>query len=219
MGTIPNLTGRARLHVLVVLILILLLIPIAVMAAGGPFADDDSSMFEEDIEWLAAHGITLGCNPPTNDMFCPADNVTRGQMAAFLHRFADDQANVAYMVAQDSTTAIAGVDLYETVLELTGLPAGTYQVMAKGEFQNTEVHTEGFPRCKLVAGTEFDTTSPNVVAGEIVPWTMTALTYLAEDNSTVHLDCRDHGELVSLSYTRLTAVGVNDIVIQSPSTP
>jgi hypothetical protein len=30
--------------------------------------------------------VTLGCNPPANDKFCPDDKVTRGQMAAFLTR-------------------------------------------------------------------------------------------------------------------------------------
>jgi Tol biopolymer transport system component len=51
------------------------------------FTDVDSAnIFESDICWLAAEGITLGCNPPTNDEFCPDDNVTRGQMAAFLVR-------------------------------------------------------------------------------------------------------------------------------------
>ncbi|RLE26461.1 MAG: hypothetical protein DRJ50_00860 [Actinobacteria bacterium] len=54
--------------------------------AGGTFTDDDTSIFEADIEWLASEGITRGCNPPTNDRFCPDNNVTRGQMAAFLVR-------------------------------------------------------------------------------------------------------------------------------------
>ncbi len=53
------------------------------------FVDDDDSIFEPDIEWLAAEGITQGCNPPTNDRFCPNDPVTRGQMAAFLVRALD----------------------------------------------------------------------------------------------------------------------------------
>lgn len=53
------------------------------------FTDDDASIFEADIEWLAAEGITRGCNPPVNDLFCPDDPVTRGQMAAFLHRALD----------------------------------------------------------------------------------------------------------------------------------
>jgi hypothetical protein len=52
----------------------------------GSFSDDDGSIFETDIEWLAGEGITRGCNPPVNDMFCPHDPVTRGQMAAFLAR-------------------------------------------------------------------------------------------------------------------------------------
>jgi S-layer family protein len=53
---------------------------------GNSFTDDDGSIFENDIAKLAAAGITAGCNPPTNDNFCPDDNVTRGQMAAFLRR-------------------------------------------------------------------------------------------------------------------------------------
>jgi Lysyl oxidase/S-layer homology domain len=47
------------------------------------FTDDDTSIFEGDINRLAAAGITGGCGP---DSFCPSGLVTRGQMAAFLHR-------------------------------------------------------------------------------------------------------------------------------------
>jgi hypothetical protein len=50
------------------------------------FADDDASVFEDDIEILAANGVTLGCNPPDNDRFCPDDPVRRDQMASFLGR-------------------------------------------------------------------------------------------------------------------------------------
>lgn len=57
-----------------------------VMAPGGSFVDDSDSVFESDIEALAAAGITKGCNPPLNDRYCPGDLVTRGQMAAFLSR-------------------------------------------------------------------------------------------------------------------------------------
>jgi S-layer homology domain len=52
----------------------------------GTFWDDDSSIFEGAIEKLAVSGITSGCNPPSNDRFCPEDYVSRGQMAAFLSR-------------------------------------------------------------------------------------------------------------------------------------
>lgn len=51
------------------------------------FADVPSgSTFAGDIGKLATAGITRGCNPPTNDRFCPKDNVSREQMAAFLVR-------------------------------------------------------------------------------------------------------------------------------------
>jgi hypothetical protein len=53
---------------------------------GDLFGDDDGSIFEDSIDKLAEAGITRGCNPPANTNYCPNDNVTRGQMAAFLHR-------------------------------------------------------------------------------------------------------------------------------------
>lgn len=50
------------------------------------FIDDDASPFEQAIERLAAAGITAGCNPPSNDQYCPDRNITRGEMAVFLRR-------------------------------------------------------------------------------------------------------------------------------------
>lgn len=47
------------------------------------FTDDNGTTFEDDINRLAESGITKGCTPTT---YCPDDDVTRGQMAAFLHR-------------------------------------------------------------------------------------------------------------------------------------
>jgi serine protease len=51
------------------------------------------STFAEDIGRLATSGITRGCNPPSNDRFCPDDSVTRGQMAAFIVRSLELTAN------------------------------------------------------------------------------------------------------------------------------
>jgi hypothetical protein len=53
---------------------------------GDLFIDDDDSIFEHDIDCLATAGVTKGCNPPANTRYCPTSYVTRGQMAAFLHR-------------------------------------------------------------------------------------------------------------------------------------
>ncbi len=55
-------------------------------APSDPFVDTATSVHAADIASLAAAGITLGCNPPDNNRFCPGDAVTRGQMAAFLAR-------------------------------------------------------------------------------------------------------------------------------------
>ncbi len=71
-------------------------------APGDSFTDDNDSVFEGDIERLAAAGITRGCSPTA---FCPDDPITRGQMAAFLVRaygypstdvdpFTDDEESV-----------------------------------------------------------------------------------------------------------------------------
>lgn len=50
------------------------------------FTDDDGNVHEFDIEAIAEAGITYGCNPPDNTLYCPHDDVLREQMAAFLHR-------------------------------------------------------------------------------------------------------------------------------------
>lgn len=47
------------------------------------FTDDEASFAEVEINRLAASGITTGCTATT---FCPIQTVTRGQMAAFIHR-------------------------------------------------------------------------------------------------------------------------------------
>lgn len=50
------------------------------------FADSADSVFVADIAAIADAGITRGCDPPANTVFCPGEPVTRGQMAAFLSR-------------------------------------------------------------------------------------------------------------------------------------
>lgn len=53
---------------------------------GDWFTDDDTSIFEDDIDKIAQAGVTLGCNPPINDRFCPNNKVRRDQLASFLTR-------------------------------------------------------------------------------------------------------------------------------------
>ncbi len=63
-----------------------------------------TSTFFSEIEWLADGGITKGCNPPINDMFCPNDPVTRGQMAAFLNRALHLPASGNDVFSDDNTS-------------------------------------------------------------------------------------------------------------------
>ena len=53
------------------------------------FRDIHDSTHVDQIRRIAAAGITVGCNPPDNDLFCPEDPVTREQMASFLERALD----------------------------------------------------------------------------------------------------------------------------------
>jgi SpoIID/LytB domain protein len=53
------------------------------------FTDDDGSPFEASINRIAAAGVTFGCNPPENSLFCPKDPVRRDQMASFIDRALD----------------------------------------------------------------------------------------------------------------------------------
>jgi hypothetical protein len=58
-------------------------------AAEATFTDTSGNVHEANIAALAAAGITRGCNPPTNDRYCPDAPVTRAQMATFLMRAMD----------------------------------------------------------------------------------------------------------------------------------
>lgn len=102
--------------------------------SSGRFFDDDSSVFENAIEKLAASGITQGCNPPDNNRFCPDDSVTRGEMSAFLKRALEDVYPVAlpdppgsppdYWGASTATDYQAALNAYQA----GGAPLGTYVV-------------------------------------------------------------------------------------------
>ena len=94
----------------------LVVAPLTAVASHGFDDVPNSHTFHEDIGWLADAGVTRGCNPPTNDEFCPEDNVTRGQMGAFIRRFAQ------YIGAEDGTPAQA-----DNANNLNGKDATAYE--------------------------------------------------------------------------------------------
>lgn len=82
---------------LIVGVTALVVAPLTAVAAHVFNDVPESHTFHNDIAWLADAGVTRGCNPPDNTEFCPEDNVTRGQMGAFMKRFAQ------YIDAEDGT--------------------------------------------------------------------------------------------------------------------
>jgi murein DD-endopeptidase MepM/ murein hydrolase activator NlpD len=53
------------------------------------FTDDDGDQFESSIDQLRHAQVTVGCNPPDGDQFCPDQPLTRAQMATFIIRAID----------------------------------------------------------------------------------------------------------------------------------
>jgi len=84
---LPPTKGR-RLLTVVASVLVVGLIAATASAAHSFLDVPDTHTFHGDIEWMKDSGVTRGCNPPANTEYCPDDFVTRGQMAAFFHRFA-----------------------------------------------------------------------------------------------------------------------------------
>jgi predicted phosphodiesterase len=98
--------------------------------ADNPFVDDDGSIFEADIERLAAAGITRGCNPPHNDRFCPDAQVTRQEAAALLARGFGytDRGEGDWFEDDDGSIFEADIDMIMTAGVTSGCnpPANTH---------------------------------------------------------------------------------------------
>lgn len=69
-------------------------------AGRNYFWDDNSSSHEDNIDRMAAAGLTSGCG---SYVYCPNGAVTRGQMAAFLHRVESPRASPPYPAPCDAS--------------------------------------------------------------------------------------------------------------------
>jgi S-layer homology domain len=84
-------TRRRSMTLIGIVTAFLLAVPTAVWASHQFTDVPDSHIFHTGISWMKDHNITVGCNPPSNTKFCPDDNVTRGQMATFMKRLAENR--------------------------------------------------------------------------------------------------------------------------------
>ena len=87
----PAIDRRRRVTTLITTLAILIAAPLAVTASDTFNDVPDSNVHHDDITWLAENRVTLGCNPPDNDEYCPAQPVLRQQMASFMRRLAENQ--------------------------------------------------------------------------------------------------------------------------------
>jgi S-layer homology domain len=192
------------------------------------FTDDTNSTFENDINRLAASGITLGCNPPANTRFCPRQNITRGEMAAMLSRafhypvslqdrFVDDDSSVFETVIQ--TIAAQGVtlgcnppvnDRFCPDDEVTRDTMATFLTRALGLTPNTPP-----PRPAPIPGNPdgdspiptaaraIDTSHPDHVIGNGTPQSCTSAAVVAAvaQGGTITFDCGPDPHTIVMSQT------------------
>jgi len=110
--------------ILLVVSTTLLIAPLTAYATTSMFADvPNDHIFVNDINWMKTAGITNGCGDGTN--YCPNDNVTRGQMAAFMHRLATKRVvNAGTLDGRDSADFIMNPKWITKSTTFAGLGAG-----------------------------------------------------------------------------------------------
>ncbi len=105
---------------IVALITTLVVVPLTANASHQFTDVPDTNIFHDDIAWMKDNAITTGCLDGT--VYCPGDNVTRQQMAAFMRRLAEKKVvDAATAVTADDAGMLGGEapDHYETIIEGT----------------------------------------------------------------------------------------------------
>src|SRR6266542_562415 len=127
----PHRTLRRSLVVTLSVALSLLLFSLGAVAFHD-FSDVDTAAFyHDDVHWLKEMGITLGCG---GTLFCPNDPVTRGQMAAFLHRASRVHERPGFALTTLDSTGTVG--WYTSVaVGVDGRPLISYRDLINGDLR------------------------------------------------------------------------------------
>ncbi len=129
-------SSKRRYALIAALVAAILIVPAAVFASNG-FGDvPDSEIFHGDIEWMATNGITSGCG---GGNYCPDDNVTRGQMAAFMKRLATKKVVSAATAVSAETALTASTAGTAAWADIAG-----NGVIANGYYSNPDLEAVGF---------------------------------------------------------------------------
>jgi hypothetical protein len=124
--------ARRRLTTIAAAIAVVLAVPVAVIAAHSFDDVPDSNQFHDAIAWMQENGITIGCNPPANTQYCPEDNVSRQQMAAFMFRLAQTEGSAGIGVTDPADTVTVSGTTYVELLTLDATPTSEATVTLNG---------------------------------------------------------------------------------------
>jgi len=107
-------------------------VPLAVIAAHSFNDVPDSNEFHGSISWMKDNGVTVGCNPPDNTLFCPEDNVTREQMASFMRRLAQTHGTAGTNVTDPADVVTVSGLAYVELATLDATPTAEANVVLDG---------------------------------------------------------------------------------------
>jgi hypothetical protein len=124
--------ARRRLTTIAAAVAVVIALPVAVIAAHSFDDVPDSNQFHNAIGWMQENGITVGCNPPANTQYCPEDNVSRQQMAAFMFRLAQTQGSAGIGVTDPADTVTVSGTTYVELLTLEATPTSEATVTLNG---------------------------------------------------------------------------------------
>jgi hypothetical protein len=138
-------SGRARRRVttIVATLAVIIAVPVAVIAAHSFDDVPDSNQFHESIAWMQENGITIGCNPPANTLYCPEDNVSRQQMAAFMRRLAQTDGTAGAGVTDPADTVTVSGTTYVELLTLEANATAEANVTLNGHVTLSKPDTAG----------------------------------------------------------------------------
>ena len=134
-------------------------------AVSERFIDDNGNLHEDSIEAIASLGITRGCNPPLVDRFCPAVNVTRAEMAAFLVGALGDRPSPVFAGAFPDVAAGQWYTGYVERLKELGITTGNLD----GTYGPDRAVTRAEMAVFLHRAFELGLTTPGAVFGDVAP--------------------------------------------------
>jgi hypothetical protein len=129
--TISITIGRRGARMIAVAMLVLAIAVPSAVIASDVFGDvPNAHTFHNDITALYNRGLTTGCG---GGNFCPDENVTRGQMAAFMNRLYRSEGLVAgYASVEADGTLREGYARDLGTVSVAHPQAGYYQVTLGG---------------------------------------------------------------------------------------